>query len=82
MQKLGTACIEEVKIAGQRRANPSDQVTVLKDLAARYSLILGLLEENGVMLIAVREANESMRGERIKWRTDKCEKMINEVNLN
>lgn len=26
VQKLGTACIDEVKIAGQRRAHPNDQV--------------------------------------------------------
>lgn len=32
VQKLGTACIEEVKTAGQRRAHPKDQVRTALDI--------------------------------------------------
>lgn len=32
VQKLGTACIDEVKVAGQRRAHPNDQVNLVTNI--------------------------------------------------
>uniref|UniRef100_A0A915Q6F4 FERM domain-containing protein n=1 Tax=Setaria digitata TaxID=48799 RepID=A0A915Q6F4_9BILA len=53
VQKLGTACIEEVKIAGQRRAHPNDQ-RILDDLSHGSRTVVERVQE---VLAALHEGS-------------------------
>uniref|UniRef100_A0A8R1TSD6 FERM domain-containing protein n=1 Tax=Onchocerca volvulus TaxID=6282 RepID=A0A8R1TSD6_ONCVO len=53
VQKLGTACIEEVKIAGQRRGHPNDQ-RILDDLSRGSQTVVERVQE---VLAALHEGS-------------------------
>ncbi|VDN06084.1 unnamed protein product [Thelazia callipaeda] len=53
VQKLGTACIEEVKVAGQRRAHPDDQ-RILDDLSRGSRSVVERVQE---VLAALHEGS-------------------------